>query len=299
MKVLVLGGGDSTEREVSLRSAAGVRAACEHLGYEVGYFDPQGRMDELVERAKGYDVVLPILHGGSGENGEVQKRLEASGVAFLGAGSASSALCFDKVRTKELLRKNGILTPDSEVVTAKTLAQSKLAARPFVLKPVEDGSSVDLMVVRKLPYDTALAQEMLGWHKQMLLEELIEGIEITVPVLGDSALPAVEIIPPEGGEFDYENKYNGATAELCPPQHVPAKVQVEAVRIAEQVHKLTGARHLSRVDIMVAPDDELYVLEINTIPGLTDQSLFPKGAAAAGLDFDKMVRRLVELATSA
>jgi D-alanine-D-alanine ligase len=297
MKVLVLGGGDSSEREVSLRSAAMVRAACERLGYDVGYFDPRGRMEQLVRVAQGYDVVLPILHGTGGEDGEIQKVLEASGRPFFGSGSKASALCFNKVRTKELMRKHRILTPEWAVVMSGGLAKSKFVRQPFVLKPIDDGSSVDTMIVRQLPYDPEMVADLFTRHREMLLEELIFGIEITVTVLGDKALPAIEIIPPEGSEFDYENKYNGATQELCPPKHVSRAVQTEAGRLAELVSEITGARHLARIDMIVAPEDELYVLEINTLPGLTDQSLAPKSAAAAGLKFDQLVARFIELAT--
>src|SRR5439155_118541 len=122
-------------------------------------------------------------------------------------------------------------------------------------------------------------------YDQMLLEELIEGVEITVPVLGDKALPVVEIVPPEGGEFDYDNKYNGRTQEICPARSISAKTQEQAQRLAERIHRLAGARHLSRTDLMVSADGKLYVLEINTIPGLTAQSLIPKSAAAAGLSW--------------
>lgn|ERR1700683_1142636 len=296
MKVLVLGGGDSSEREVSLRSAAMVRSACERLGYYVGYFDPQGRMDQLARVAQEYDVILPILHGAGGEDGAVQRLLEQAGRPFLGSGSKASELCFNKVRTKEVIEKHHILTPEWAVVTASALALARLAQVPFVLKPVDDGSSVDVMIVRQLPYNTAMAADLFSRHKQMLLEKLIFGVEITVTVLGGKALPIIEIIPPAGAEFSYENKYNGATSELCPPRHVSREAQTEAARVAELAFEVTGARHLARIDMMVAPGDEVYFLEINTMPGLTDQSLAPKSAAVAGLKFDRLVARFIELA---
>lgn len=295
MKVLVLGGGDSSEREVSLKSADMVRAACERLGHHVGYFDPQGHMSQLLHVAKDYDVVLPILHGKGGEDGDVQEVLEQAGMPFLGSGSEASELCFDKVRTKELIRKHHVLTPEWGVVGASELAGAELAQTPFVLKPVDDGSSVDAMIVRQLPYDARMAEELFTRHKQMLLEKLVFGVEITVTVLGGKAMPIVEIIPPEGGEFDYVNKYNGASSELCPPQHVSEDAQTEAARVAEFVFEVTGARHLARIDMIVAPGDDVYVLEINTMPGMTDQSLVPKSAAAAGLTFDQLVARFIEL----
>jgi D-alanine-D-alanine ligase len=130
----------------------------------------------------------------------------------------------------------------------------------------------------------------------MLLEELIEGVEITVPVLGDKALPVVEIIPPVGGEFDYENKYNGATQELCPPPHVSAEKQKEAQSVAERIHKEVGARHISRTDLILDKNGKLWVLEINTMPGLSDQSLTPLAAKAAGMDMQQLVQKFLQMA---
>jgi D-alanine-D-alanine ligase len=296
MKILVLGGGDSPEREVSQRSAAAVRDALTDLNHEVGYFDPAGRLEELAEVARAYDVVLPILHGEGGEDGRVQRELEAAKVPYLGADVPASELCFDKVRLKQLLDEHGIFTPRWEVVTAESFKKAELAQAPFVLKPVGGGSSIDTLIVRSLPYDKTEAVELLKRHPEMLLEELVEGIEITVPVLGDEALPVIEIVPPSGAEFDYENKYNGATSELCPPQHVEAVRQHQAQRIAEQVHQLAGVRDLSRTDMMVRPDGRIYVLEINTLPGLTAQSLFPKAAKVAGYSWNELVAKFVELA---
>jgi D-alanine-D-alanine ligase len=152
------------------------------------------------------------------------------------------------------------------------------------------------MIVRHLPYDAAEVQNLLKEHGEMLLEELVEGVEVTVAVLGEKALPCIEIAPPEGGEFDYDNKYNGATAELCPPQHVSAEHQREAQALAEKLHWLAGGRHLSRTDMILAGDGRIYVLELNTLPGLTSQSLYPKAAKAAGLEWEQLVERLVELA---
>jgi D-alanine-D-alanine ligase len=129
----------------------------------------------------------------------------------------------------------------------------------------------------------------------MLLEELIDGTELTVPVLGATSLPVIEIIPPKNQEFDYENKYNGATQELCPPQHIDTPKQQEAQRLAELIHNQVGARHLSRTDIILDREGKMWVLELNTMPGLTDQSLFPKAAQSSGMSMPQLVQRLVDL----
>jgi D-alanine--D-alanine ligase len=298
MKILVLGGGSSHEREISLMSAAAVREALVELGHEVGYFDTKDRLDEVADKARKYDLVMPILHGGAGEDGTVQRELDKSGVAYLGTGAEASEVCFDKARFKELVASHGIPVARGEVVTKESLPMSELVKRPFVLKPVADGSSVDTFIERSMPVDLTQFDDVFGRQGRMLLEELIEGVEITVPVLGDAALPVIEIVPPEGKEFDFENKYNGATQELCPPEHVSAAAQAQAQRYAELVHEVAGCRHLSRTDFIIRPDDSIVCLETNTLPGMASACLFPKSAAAAGLGWKDLVARCVELAAS-
>ena len=296
MRILVLGGGDGPERDVSLRSAAAVRDGLTDSVHDVRFCDPANGEAALRLAVRQCDLIFPILHGVGGEDGSIQRLLDDIGKPYLGSGAAVSELCFDKPRLKQLLVKNGISTPKSEVVTAKTFNHSELARAPFVLKPIGGGSSLGTMIARKKPFDLDTAQGLLEKYSEMLLEELITGDEVTVPVLGDSALPVIEIVAPEGKEFDYENKYNGATSELCPPRNVSVELQTRAQRLAEQVHSLSGAKHLSRTDIMIDKTGALYVLEINTMPGMTAQSLFPKSAAQAGLAWTTLMERLVEMA---
>jgi D-alanine-D-alanine ligase len=260
--------------------------------------DPRDGDETVLEAAKRHDIVWPALHGGAGEDGTIQRLLDQAGTPYIGAGAEASALCFDKNRLKSLLQEHAIVTPASEVVDAAAFERSPLTKAPFVLKPVADGSSVGLLIARSLPYDRERALQLLAQHGQMLLEELIVGTEITVPVLGTEPLPCVEIVPPTGKEFDLENKYNGASTELCPPQHVSAAIQQQAQELAMRIHGLAGVRHLSRTDMIVTPDERLFVLEVNTLPGMTAQSLYPKSAAAAGLAFPQLVARLVGLARS-
>ena len=296
MKILVIGGGDGTEREVSLRSCAAVQDGLTQLGHVVTFLDYAGGDEAIRTLAAVQDLILPIMHGTGGEDGQIQAILTPMGVPYLGSDMTASALCFDKVRLKALLRAHDILTPMGEVVTAESFAKSPLTQAAFVLKPISDGSSMDTMIVRHLPYDSAKADALLQKRGQMLLEALIIGTEITVPILGDKALPVIEIIPPPGKDFDFENKYNGATAELCPPVHVSAALQAQACELALKIHTLAGARHLSRSDFIIDAQDQLYVLEINTMPGMTRESLYPKSAAEAGLSWKRLVERLVELA---
>lgn len=293
--ILLLAGGTSSEREVSLRSGAAVTAALETMGHHVTVADPANTIsdDEFTDA----DVIFPVLHGTGGEDGTLQARLEALGLTnFVGANAKASTLCFDKDRYREVVQAAGITIAAGELVSGD-VANHPLAQKPFVLKPYNGGSSVDTFIIRDpnqadfVAMDAACAR-----YGNMLIEALIEGVEITVGVLGDGALPVVEIIPPTGGEFDYENKYNGQTQELCPPKHVAESVQIRAQALALQIHSLTGCRDLSRTDMIVTADDELYVLETNTLPGMTNESLLPKAAAAAGITMPKLCNRLVNFA---
>ncbi len=297
MKILVLGGGNSGEREVSLRSAAAVAAAVHELGHELRVADPTGIRDWQEDLAWA-DLVFPILHGTGGEDGTIQKTIEAASKPYFGTGVAASELCFNKIRFKHLLIQNNVPTPKYELVNVPSFEASPLTRQPFVLKPIDGGSSIDTYIVRQPPGDTSAMINSIKKYGSMLLEELVSGIEITVGVLDETALPVIEIVPPEGGEFDYENKYNGDTSEFCPPKHVGAAVQTRAQKMAEQIHKLAGCRHLSRTDMIVLPNNTITVLETNTMPGLTGQSLFPKAAAAAGLDWNQLVAKFIELAGS-
>jgi D-alanine-D-alanine ligase len=295
MKVLVLLGGVSNEREVSLRSGRAVADALKASGHEVAEYDPQQGMDGLAGFVGKVDCVFPILHGRGGEDGTVQAELEKLGFKYLGSNSLVSQKCFDKSKFKEILNKLSILTPQSEIVTRISIGASTLLQRPYVLKPLNGGSSLDAFIIRD-PVNRSYDPRIFDHYQVMILEQLIEGTEITVPVLGDSALPVIEIIPPQGKEFDYENKYNGESQELCPPQHVDAAKQEEAQRLTERVHKEVGARHLSRTDIIIDSEGKMWVLELNTIPGLTEQSLYPKAVAVTGINMQQLVQKFLDLA---
>lgn len=291
-RLIVLGGGTSDEREVSLRSSAAVVDAIKSLGLEVEFIDPKDSKDYL--NAGKDDIVLPILHGKFGEDGTVQEQLEERSIPFLGSDSKSSQASFDKWQTRQLLEANDIPVPQGMFVVFEEYKQHKLSQGTHVIKLVDGGSSIGTYIIRNpSEHETSEIQDIFGDNK-MLVEQLIEGTEITVPILDKEALPVIEIRPPSDGEFDYENKYNGKTAEICPPESVDAELQKEAQRLAEHTHKTMGCRHLSRVDIMIDTLGNMYVLEINTIPGLTNQSLFPKSAYVAGMDMPSLVKKLIE-----
>jgi len=297
LKILILQGGDSSEREISLRSARNVAAHAEQAGYEVLVADPGAPDFDLEALCQHVDMVFPILHGAGGEDGVLQKRLEATGRPFLGSGSAACELTFDKARYRNFVATHGIRVPSGEVVNHAQFNASGLRKAPYVLKPIDGGSSVDTVILHDVADepDTAYFDELFARNPTMLLEQLIVGQELTVGVLDKEALPVILVVPPSGEAFDYENKYNGRTQEIVNPGQVPEEAKQRAQALAFELHRLTGCRHLSRSDMILTPDGELYVLETNTIPGLTEQSLLPKMALAAGLDMTALVKCFVRL----
>lgn len=295
MKVLVLGGGDSPERDVSLRSAKAVAEAARQASFEVNEADPANGLDFLDKLTKD-TIILPILHGKNGEDGVLQAELEKRHLAYLGSNSKVSAACFNKWSTYQQLLAASIATPKAARVNKETYKKQALAQKPHVLKIIHGGSSIGTLIVRDL---SKLAQkqvdELFAMENEAVLDELIDGIEITVSVLDQTALPPIEVHAPKGKEFDYENKYSGASQELCPPPSLDAKQIQSAQKLAEKVHETMSCRHLSRTDMILKPDGRFVVLEINTIPGLTDQSLYPKSAVVAGYSMPALVKVFVNL----
>lgn len=295
IRVNVICGGTSDERAVSLRSGQAVADALREAGYKVQVLDTV----DSDERIMDCDVVFPVLHGAGGEDGTFQERLEKLGASFVGSSAEASRLCMDKAVYRDKMIAAGFLMAEGTVVTAAEYAQHPLAAKPHVLKPIDGGSTIDTYIIRDttLRNDATIA-EGFNRHERLLLEELIIGTEITVGVLGNAALPVIEIVPPDNQEFDYENKYNGKTQELCPPENVSEQVQYEAQRQAVAIHQAAGCRDFSRTDFIITPDAKFYLLETNTIPGMTAQSLYPKMARTAGIPFPQLVDQLVQMALS-
>lgn len=291
-RVIVLGGGDSDEREVSIRSSQAVLQAFKDLKkYHVEFCDPS--VDQTYLQATHDDIIMPILHGKFGEDGEVQRLLEERKIPFLGSSSDSSKICFDKWSTREILTRHNIAMPKADLINQDQYRLHQLSKAPHVLKITNGGSSIGTHIIRQAEPLNDITN--IFNDNQIIIEQLIEGCEITVSVLDNRALPAVEIQPPDGAEFDYDNKYNGRTSELCPPVSINQQLHSKVRELAEKVHKLTGARHLSRVDIMIDDQGAMFVLEINTMPGLTDQSLYPKSAKQAGMSMPMLVDEFTKL----
>ena len=287
MKVSVLAGGVSGEREVSLRSGAAVAKALRSIGVKGLEGDVR---EKGVKVPQGTDICFLCLHGTYGEDGEVQRELEAAGMPFTGSGSEASARAFDKLKARDVMTAAGVPMAESQEWTPECAWQP-----PYVLKPVASGSSLGTYVVRTEEEAKKAVKEAKKWKDgAMMIERLIEGSEMTVGILGEQALPVIEVRPGKGF-YDYKNKYtSGATQYLCPAP-IPKEKAQELQALALQAHHALGCEVLSRADIMVDAEGKPHVLEVNTLPGMTDLSLLPKAGRAAGIDFTTQCLRILEL----
>ena len=299
LHVAVLMGGWSAEREVSLRSGADVAAALESLGHRVTRID-MGR--DVAERLRetAPEVVFNALHGTPGEDGTVQGLMDLMGLKYTHSGVETSVIAIDKELTKMVLVPRGIRMPAGTMVDSESLYEGDPLSRPYVLKPVNEGSSVGVAIVTAGGnYGDPIGRESEGpWRhfERLLAEPFIRGRELTVAVLGDEALAVTEL-QPRSGFYDYDAKYTeGMTRHVCPAE-VPAEIEQAAMAMAIEAHRGLGCRGCSRADFRW--DDEqgeagLYLLEVNTQPGMTPLSLVPEQALYRGLSYAELVQRIVE-----
>lgn len=287
------------EREVSLKGGKAVYQALLELGHIVEIFDPAYDLPKLAQRAKEFDCAFLVIHGPLGEDGTLQGFLDMLGLPYQGAGVLGSALAMHKGISKILYREAGLPVPKGFIISKRTPLkdiekQAKTLGFPLIVKPATQGSSVGLSMVKSLDELTLAIEMGFSVDKELLLEEFLEGKEITVGILEDKPLPVVEILPKKK-LFDYETKYTpGMAEEICPAQ-LPEDLTKKAQDYALKAHKALYLRHYSRTD-MIIKDEEIYVLETNTIPGMTETSLFPLAAKVAGYSFRDLVQKLLELA---
>lgn len=292
LNIVVMLGGPSAEREVSLRSGSGVAGALRSLGHHVTEVDPKDGTFSLPQKT---DVVFLALHGTYGEDGVVQQQLEKLGVPYTGCDSESSRIAFDKVLTKQRCIEAGIPTAKFIVVDSEKTPWPMGWQPPVVVKPVRQGSSVGLQFVDRVADWSTSLREALRYDTQLLAEEKIIGRETTVGILADKALPVVEVRPKSGG-YDYRNKYTaGNTDYFCPADFDPATTLAIQQAALGAFHAI-GGRDYARVDVMVRTTGEPIVLEVNTLPGMTETSLLPKAAAAVGMNYAQLCQRLIDLA---
>ncbi len=331
-KIAVLMGGVSAERDISLRTGAGVLAALKRRGYDVVGLDwkVERELDSMLEKAAVTEVWI-ALHGTYGEDGYVQRRLEKLGIPYTGSGPEASERAMDKVQSKRAFEREGISTPpwlaaegdpggsgragesggvgESREAGARPRAGERSAALetaeragkdlgyPLVVKPSCEGSTVGVTIVRDRSGLAAAVAEASKHHGVPLFERFIPGHEISAAVLDDSTLGTVEIRP-KSGFYDYRAKYLSGDTEYLVPAPLEADVLETIHDLSARSHQALGCAGYSRVDLRVTEEGECFVLEVNTLPGLTETSLFPKIARHAGIDYDDLVERILDSASS-
>jgi len=334
VKVLVLAGGKSREREVSLNSGRAIAEGLQSLGHQVKMIDTGDGRELLATATAGaisdrqastfssaliapsdhasvafvpsdfreFDCVFIALHGGIGENGTLQALLDLSGVSYTGSGVMASALAMDKYRAKLMFDSVGVPTPRTVFFGNETSAvkfcgevEPDQLQYPIIVKPNAEGSTVGLTLAKD--HDALLEgiAQAAACDVNILIEEFIPGRELTVAILGNEVLPAVEIVP-KSGLYDYQAKYTvGASEYLCPAQ-LDKQVEADVREFAQLAYEVLGCAGYARVDFRLNPQNELFCLEVNTLPGMTATSLVPKAAKAAGISFEQLLERIVKLA---
>jgi len=303
VRIALISGGWSREREVSLKSGDAVYSALDKDKYEIRRYDPRDDLLTLIQDSGHIDLALLLLHGKKGEDGSMQGLLDLLSLPYVGSGVLASALAMNKALSKQLFRNAGLtvpremIIPRGEEVNLRELFSA--LGRPAVIKPIAEGSSIGLRICGTEEEAAEAIGETLAMGQGVLVEEYVKGTEVTCPVLGNrdpEALPVIEIIPrKEHRFFSYTAKYvPGASQEICPAR-LPADLYGKVQECAIRAHRVLGCRHFSRTDMIVAGRD-VYVLETNTIPGMTENSLFPLAARTAGMSFRSLMDRLIELA---
>lgn len=296
LKIVVLQGGFSKERDVSLKTAKAIVTALEEGGFNnVQTVDvKQGFVKQLL--SQDIDVAVNALHGNYGEDGTVQGLLESLDIPYTGAGVEASALCMNKFVSKLLMQHQGIATADYQYIRVEEdptdiEAKANALGYPLVIKPCHEGSTYGLKVVQKAEEFSSSYQWCKPYGKTFLLEKYISGREITVAVLNGKCLPTVEISP-KSGFYDYEAKYTPGKTEFACPAQLSENIQQQAEELAYRSAQILGVLDFCRVDMMIN-NGQVYVLEVNTLPGMTPTSLFPRAAGAAGMSFFDLLQVLI------
>lgn len=293
MKVLLITGGTTSERRISLMSAREVQRGLEESNHTVKLFDlKKGRPSKNL--IKNFDVIFPVLHGEEGEGGKLQKLLLTLNKSFVGGAPEGFKQGWYKIPFKQFCKQENILTSPWKKI--KNQDDIMKFGFPCVLKSSNGGSSKEVIILKSSKDLGGKAfLGLLNSGFDLFVEKYLPGVEVTVGILDNQALPVIEIIPPQGKWFDYKNKYSGETKEIPNAPSLDEATKKLVQKIALQIHRRLSLGPYSRVDFIVS-NNIPYVLEVNTIPGLTSQSLFPKAAAAVGLTFPKLLNRIVKIA---
>ncbi|SIO37957.1 D-alanine--D-alanine ligase family protein [Halodesulfovibrio marinisediminis] len=297
MNILLIAGGWSSEREVSLNGAKGIHLALMRLGHSVTFFDPQNSLDGLLTAARDHDFAFINLHGSPGEDGMVQALLESVGCPFQGSRAVGSFIALNKSVSKQVFLDNALPTPEWEFLAKRPSKDWRPKfSYPIFIKSNTGGSSLGLSRVANENELQDALDSLFATESELIVEPLIEGVEVTCGVLGNEALPPVLIEPADGSIFfDYEAKYRpGGAREVCPAP-LPETITAQVKYFALKAHKVLGLSGYSRADFIYSPDGSLHLLEVNTLPGMTSTSLLPQEAEAVGISFDELIARLIQL----
>jgi len=300
MKISVLAGGKSREREISLRSGKKVYESLKKQGFNVIQVDPDADLISKLKKNK-IEVVFNALHGRFGEDGCVQGLLEMAGIPYTGSGVLASALGMNKVAAKRIFQARGIPTPnffeitDTSNIEKEAQRISRVFPYPLVVKPVSEGSSLGVSVVKEGDNLAGILKAAVDEYKDVFVEEYIKGREVTVGILDEEALPILEL-KPKAEFYDYKAKYTSGGTEFILPARLSKPLYKRTQEVALAAHRSLFCRGYSRVDIIVGEDHISYVHEINTLPGLTDTSDLPAEAAQAGISFDELILRILQSA---
>jgi D-alanine-D-alanine ligase len=293
-KIAVLMGGPGSEREVSLATGRGVSKALRSLGADVVEIDVRNEHFQLPDDT---ELAFNTIHGTFGEDGQLQKILEQRGIPYTGDGVHASEIAFDKIRTKEKFQEHGITTPAWEVIQP---GERPTIPLPIVVKAPRQGSTVGVIIVKKESEIDSAVGEAANYGRELLIERFVSGRELTIGVLGEQALPILEIIP-KGGFYDFNNKYpflnpqaGGGAEHVCPAEIDPQKTS-EIQELALRAFRAAGLQVYARVDAILSENGQPFILEINTIPGMTEASLLPEAAAAAGIGYAELCARIIAL----
>ena len=294
MKIGVLFGGASQEREVSLESGKAISIACKSLGHDVVELDPINGIDSLFSDIEPLDLIFNGLHGGDGENGVIQGFLQSIGKRFTGSQNESSAICMDKRVSKALVHRKKILTPNwISIDKEEEIPMDHGIKYPLIVKPNDQGSTIGLTIVKNDKELKGAVNLARKFTSIVLVEAFVSGREITVTIIGNKAYPIVEIMP-SNDLYDYECKYTkGMTTYLCPAD-LTNELTLKIQNIALNIYKLLGCRHYSRVDFILDEVLTPWFLEVNTLPGMTETSLIPKSVHATGMDFNMLIKTIID-----
>jgi D-alanine-D-alanine ligase len=296
--IAVLKGGPGSERAVSLATAAGVAKALRSLGAIVTEIDVEDSNFLLPDDT---EIAFIAIHGTFGEDGQLQQILEDRGIPYTGEGVDESRLAFDKIPAKQKFAEHGVTTPHWEIIR---VGQEPNLPLPYVIKAPRQGSTVGVYIVKEESQVAPALSKAAQYDNELLIEQFIPGRELTIGVLGELALPVLEIIP-KSGFYDFNNKYpflnpqgGGGAEHVCPAQ-IPGELAGKIQDLALLASQSLGVKVYSRVDVILSEQNEPFVLEINTIPGMTEASLLPEAAAAVGIPYPELCARIIELSLAA